>query len=158
MVQDNTLIELREISYKYPNGTVTLEKITFEIKRGESIAILGPNGADKTTLLTLIAGLIKPSSGKIRYYFSKTKEAPHDSKDVRKKIGVVFQDPDPALLSNTVYEEIAFGALHLKWDRKEIIHRVDNMISLMNLEKVKNQHPFHLSEGKKRKFCLQQFS
>jgi len=62
--------------------------------------------------------------------------------------------PRSALLSNTVYEEIAFGALHLKWDRKEIIHRVDNMISLMNLEKVKNQHPFHLSEGEKKKVLL----
>ena len=62
--------------------------------------------------------------------------------------------PRSALLSNTVYEEIAFGALHLKWDRKEIIHRVYNMISLINLEKVKNQHPFHLSEGEKKKVLL----
>ena len=154
MFQDNTLIELKEISYKYPNGTVALEDITFEIKRGESIAILGPNGAGKTTLLTLIAGLIKPSSGKIHYYLSETKEATHNSKDIRKKIGIVFQDPDPALLSNTVYEEIAFGPLHLKWDREEIFHRVDDMISLMNLEKVKNQHPFHLSEGEKKKVLL----
>ena len=153
-VLTDVLIELKDVSYKYPNGTTALDGVSMKIKQGDAIAILGPNGAGKTTLLTLIAGLIKPSSGSVEYHFHDSEHPIKKQNEIRKKIGIVFQDPDPALLSNSVYEEIAFGPLHLQWDKKEIIDRVDAMITLMNLEEVKNQHPFHLSEGEKKKVLL----
>ena len=150
----DTLIELENVSYKYPNGTVGIKNVSLKISRGESIAFLGPNGAGKTTLLTIIAGLIKPNRGKVSYYFSDDGKNVSNKQDIRKKIGIVFQDPDPALLSNTVFDEIAFGPLHLKWEKKKVIERVNEIISLMNLEKIKDKHPFHISEGEKKKVLL----
>jgi len=151
-------MELYDISYTYPDGTEALKNITAKIFSGESIAIAGPNGAGKSTLLLIMAGLLAPSSGEVKI-FGRIIDGKmiNDAKkmyEVRKRIGIVFQDPDVQLFSSTVHDDVAFGPIHLGMNMDEIESKVGDTLKFLGLEHVAEKHPYELSGGEKRKAAI----
>jgi len=112
MDSNNTLIDLKNISYQYPGGKKVLNRVDFTFTKGDRIGLVAPNGSGKTTLFHVIMGLLKPSSGTIEI-FGKERRKEKDFTDIRHRIGLLFQDADDQLFSPTVIEDVAFGPLNL---------------------------------------------
>lgn len=151
------MIRLEDVSFKYKNK-VALNKIDINIEEGESIAIIGPNGSGKSTLLKLLNGIIFASQGK--YFFDETdisEERIKDnkfSKSFHKKIGFVFQNSDTQLFCSTVFEEIAFGPIQMGLSNEDIEKRVNGCLRMLNIEKIKDEHPYNLSGGEKKRVAI----
>jgi len=150
------LFDLNEVSYEYPNGMKALEDINLRIYRGERVVILGPNGAGKTTLLKILDALVPPSSGRVKAFdmILDERSVKRDIYSFRRKVGFVFQDPDVMLFSPTVWDDIAFGLLHLGISDEEVKERVERVLDLFGIEKIKDKHPYNLSGGEKRKAAI----
>lgn len=151
------MIRLEDVSFKYKNK-MALNKIDINIEEGESIAIIGPNGSGKSTLLKLLNGIIFASQGK--YFFDETdinEERIKDnkfSKSFHKKIGFVFQNSDTQLFCSTVFEEIAFGPIQMGLSNEDIEMRVNGCLKMLNIEKIKDEHPYNLSGGEKKRVAI----
>jgi len=151
------MIRLEDVSFKYKNK-VALNKIDINIEEGESIAIIGPNGSGKSTLLKLLNGIIFSSQGK--YFFDETEISEEKIKDNKfskffhKKIGFVFQNSDTQLFCSTVFEEIAFGPIQMGLSNEDIEKRANGCLKMLNIEKVKDEHPYNLSGGEKKRVAI----
>ena len=153
----STLFELEDVSFRYPTGAEVLKNVNLVIYKGERVAILGPNGGGKTTLLELLDGLFAASQGTVRGMGMILNEATINSKEMyafRRKVGFVFQDTDIELFSPTVAEDIAFGPRHLGISEAEIEESVERSLNLLNIEQIKDKHPYNLSGGEKRKAAI----
>lgn len=157
----DAIFELENVSYSYTGKINALKDITLEIGQGEQVSIMGANGSGKSTLLAIINCLVYPTSGEYRAFGNLVNEDTFDSmKDndfrrfFRKKVGFVFQNSDIQLFSPTVFEEIAFGPLQLDMTREEVKSRVDEVISMMEIEKLRDRAPHTLSGGEKKKVCI----
>jgi len=151
----NTVFELENITHIYPDGTLALQDVSLKIYEKERVAILGPNGAGKSTLLMIMDGLIKPTKGTVRFLGEEVKF--NDDKflyEMRKKVGLVFQDSDAALFSSTIWEDVIFGPLHMRLSKEEVIKRGEDALQLLGIEHLKDKPPFQLSEGEKRKAVI----
>lgn len=147
------MIELKDISYKYPNGRKVFENLSFHIQKGERIGIIGPNGSGKTTLLHLIVGLIKPSGGEI-LMFGKLRKAEKDFHEVRKRVGLLFQDPEDQLFCPTVAEDVAFGPLNLRIPKDEVHRIVEQTLGELGLAGFEDRITYNLSGGEKKLVSL----
>jgi cobalt/nickel transport system ATP-binding protein len=151
------MIRLEGVSFKYKNK-LALDKIDINIEAGESIAIIGPNGSGKSTLLKLLNGIIFSSEGK--YLFDKTEINEGRLKDNKfskyfhKRIGFIFQNSDTQLFCSTVFEEIAFGPIQMGLSNEEIENRVNGCLRMLNIEKIKDEHPYNLSGGEKKRVAI----
>jgi cobalt/nickel transport system ATP-binding protein len=139
-------------SFKYPDGTVALSNINLEIKRGEFIGILGANGSGKTTLLKLMDGLLKDFDGKIFLDGIDIKRL--TPKEIYKKMGLIFQNPDDQLFANTVFEDVAFGPINMGFDEEEVILRVNNALKHVEMDGYAKKSIHHLSFGQKKRICI----
>jgi len=152
------VIELEDVSYTYPDGTDALSHISLRIEEGESAAIAGPNGAGKSTLLLIMAGLLAPSSGELRIFGRKisAKDISRAEKmsDIRKRMGIVFQDADTQLFSSTVHDDVAFGPMHLGISGEEVDDMVKSTLNFLGIEHLSERHPYELSGGEKRKAAI----
>ena len=153
MQQNNLLIKLEGVSYNYPGGPPVLNQLDFQFNRGDRIGLIAPNGSGKTTLLHLIMGLIKPSAGRIEIFGKRTRNE-KDFADVRRKIGLLFQDADDQLFSPTVLEDVAFGPLNLGKPKKEAIQIAQETLTFLGLDGFENRITFKLSGGEKRLVSL----
>lgn len=147
------MIELKDISFKYPNGRKVFENLNFHIHKGERIGIIGPNGSGKTTLLHLIVGLIKPSGGEI-LMFGKLRKVEKDFHDVRKRVGLLFQDPEDQLFCPTVAEDVAFGPLNLRIPKDEVHRIVKQTLGELGLAGFEDRITYNLSGGEKKLVSL----
>jgi len=148
------ILELKDVSYTYPDGTKALKKVSLKIKKGGKIAVLGPNGAGKSTLFLNLNGVFKPTSGKI---FFEGKEVSHNHsalKELRKKVGIVFQDPDTQLFSASVLQEVSFGPLNLKLPEDIVQKRVENALCSLDIFHLKDRPTHFLSYGQKKKVSI----
>ena len=151
------MIKLDNVCYAY-DGLVALRHVNLEINRGDTIVLQGSNGCGKSTLLKLLNGLIFAEEGE--YYFDGemiTQQVMKDSKfskNFHKRIGFVFQNPDVQLFCNNVYDEIAFGPLQMGLPEEEIKRRVSDLLTLLNIEHLKDRTPYHLSGGEKKRVAL----
>jgi len=143
------IIKLENISFSYPERGVIFEDLNFEINKGDRIGIKGANGSGKTTLLYIIVGLLKPQKGNV-IIFGKNMEKESDFYEVRKKIGFLFQDSDDQLFSPTVEEDIAFGPLNLRIERKKVEEIVERTIRELGIENLRKRITGTLSYGEKR--------
>ena len=116
------MIEIKNLHHRYPDGTRALKGIDLTISKGEFLLICGSNGSGKTTLIRLISGLFKPTSGSVR--INGLNEA-HSSKEVRRLIGMVFQDAECQIVGETVREDVSFGPENLGLPPDEITERVN---------------------------------
>ena len=152
------VIELEDVSYTYPDGTDALNRISIRIDEGESAAIAGPNGAGKSTLLLIMAGLVAPSSGEVRIFGRKIGKKDigraESMSDIRKRIGIVFQDADTQLFSATVYDDVAFGPMHLGIGEDEVDEMVKSTLKFLGITHLSERHPYDLSGGEKRKAAI----
>nr|WP_255705825.1 MULTISPECIES: ABC transporter ATP-binding protein [unclassified Ectothiorhodospira] len=120
---------------------------------GERLSLIGPNGAGKSTLLKIVVGLLRPDAGEVRI-LGALRKAEADFEDVRRRVGLVFQDADDQLFCPTVAEDIAFGPLNLGRGRDEALAIVDDVLARLDLMHLRNRITHHLSGGEKRLITL----
>jgi cobalt/nickel transport system ATP-binding protein len=151
------MIKLENISFTYKNK-LALDNVNVHIKEGESIAIIGPNGSGKSTFLKLLNAIIFPSHGK--YVFNDVEINENALKDTKylklfhKRIGFVFQNSDVQLFCSTVFEELAFGLMQMDLSDEEINKRVNDCLNLLNIDKLREEHPYNLSGGEKKRVAI----
>ena len=163
------MIELNDVHFSYPNtksvtnhenapclsdlGHEIIKGISLKIVPGEFVCLLGANGSGKTTLGKLINGLIAPSSGSVCVDgFSASHE--EEVYDVRRLVGMVFQDPTRQLVASTIEDELAFGPENLGIPAPEIRKRIDWALKILNLEKLRNSEPHYLSGGQTQRVAI----
>ncbi len=153
-------IELDNLTYVYMPGTPfeakAVEEISLKIDDGEFLGIIGHTGSGKTTLIGLMAGLLKPTSGRVLIDGQDIGAKGYDKKALRRYIGVVFQYPEHQLFEETVYKDIAFGPRKTGVLEEEIDARIKHAMELMELDydKIKDLSPFELSGGQKRRVAI----
>jgi energy-coupling factor transporter ATP-binding protein EcfA2 len=148
-------LEVRNLNYRYSDGTTALRDVTFSVAEGERVALIGPNGAGKSTLLLHLNGLlperISPEPA-VRVFDTPVME-PHLSA-IRAQVGLLFQDPDDQLFCPTVWEDVAFGPQQLGLRGAELTDRVSRALKQVGLGGFEERLPHHLSRGEKRRVCL----
>ena len=147
------LINLEGISFSYPGGPRVLSNLDFHFYKGDRIGLIAPNGSGKTTLLHLIMGLLKPSAGRVEI-FGKLVKDEKDFSDVRRRIGLLFQDADDQLFSPTVLEDVAFGPLNLGKSKTEAVEIARRTLNFLGLSGFDDRITFKLSGGEKRMVSL----
>jgi cobalt/nickel transport system ATP-binding protein len=151
------LFELRDLCFNY-DGIPALCGVSLDIAAGERVALLGANGSGKSTLLRLLDGLYSPAQGSIR--FEGAPLTPGRLQDdgfalpFRRRVALVFQNPDAQLFNPTVWDEVAFAPLQLQWPEEKVIERVDHTLELMRLSALRDRPPYRLSGGEKKRVAL----
>lgn len=144
-------VEVKNLQYKYPDGTVALRGVNLRVKKGEKVYLLGPNGSGKSTLLLHFNGILKPQRGKVMIL---GKEISEWGEEVKRIVGLVFQNPDDQLFMPTVYEDVAFGPVNLKLDASEVKKRVENALNTVGMGGFEERSPHHLSYGEKKRIAI----
>jgi len=147
------IIELNGVSFHYPGGPQVLRGLDFTLYPGERIGIMAPNGSGKTTFFHLIMGLVKPAEGRVTI-FGKVRREEHDFVEVRRRIGLLFQDADDQLFSPTVLEDVAFGPLNLGKTKTEAAATARRTLDFLGLNGFEDRITFKLSGGEKRLVSL----
>jgi cobalt/nickel transport system ATP-binding protein len=135
-----------------------LDQLSLSIQPGQRIALLGANGSGKSTLLRLLDGLAFPEKGNIAFcgelLTEERLEKPEFAYPFRRRVGLVFQNPDVQLFSPTVFDEVAFGPLQLQWPKEKVRAEVQVMLEMMKIQHLKDRSPHHLSTGEKKRVAL----
>jgi len=147
------IIELDRICFSYETGKPVLDNLTFDLPKGEKLDLIGYNGSGKTTLLHIIMGLLTPSSGAIRL-LGKPVETKMDFREVRRRIGFLFQNADDQLFSPTVLEDVAFGPLNHGTSPKKAREMAMETLEQLNLQGFENRITHKLSGGEKKLVSL----
>jgi len=155
----NSLIfELQNVSFSYLGKFPALSGVNINIQQGKKITVIGANGSGKSTLLHILDGLLFPDRGVMRAFGSDIKESAFNdadfSRNFRKKVGLVFQNPDVQLFCPTAKEDIIFGPLQLGMEKEEIENRLEELAGILNLKDLLDRPPHQLSIGEKRKVAL----
>ena len=154
MGENSVIIQLENIAFSYAGGKPVLDDLCFTLEEGAKLGLIGHNGSGKTTMLHIIMGLLKPSSGTIRA-FGKPIETKKDFLDVRRKIGFLFQDADDQLFCPTVLEDIAFGPLNLGKNPTDARKMAMETLERLNLKGFEERVTHKLSGGRKSLSRLQ---
>ena len=146
------VIDLRGVRHTYPDGHRALDGVDLHIHPGERVALLGPNGAGKTTLVLHLNGILTPTSGSVAV--SGLPVVREHLLDVRRRVGIVFQDPDDQLFMTTVAQDVAFGPRNLGLSADEVDARVEEALTDVGMLDVADRPPHHLSFGQKRRVAV----
>lgn len=152
-----SLFSLRDVTFRY-NDIPALDGISLEIAPGTRVALLGANGSGKTTLLRVLAGLYFPQRGEARFE-NKMLTDEQFAEDAfaftfRRRVALVFQNPDVQLFCPTVFDEVAFAPLQLGWTKEEILRGVSETLEKMRIAHLKDRAPHRLSGGEKKRVAL----
>jgi cobalt/nickel transport system ATP-binding protein len=149
--------EAEAVRFEY-GQVVALENLSLRVRAGERIALLGANGSGKSTLLRLLDGLRFACRGTLRFRGAALTEAAMEDDGFalgfRRRVGLVFQNPDIQLFNPTVFDEVAFGPLQLGWPREEILERVHGTLAWIGAEHLKDRAPYRLSGGEKKRVAI----
>jgi cobalt/nickel transport system ATP-binding protein len=146
------VLELRDVAYRYPDGTMALARASCRVESGERVALLGPTGAGKSTLLQLLNGLLRPAGGSVSVCGMPVDDA--TVTEVRRRVGLVFQNPDDQLFLPTLLEDVAFGPLNAGATRAEAAARAHAMLESLGLAGAHDRAAHHLSGGERRLAAL----
>lgn len=146
------ILEVRDLHYAYNDEKHALNGVSLQIREGEKIAVLGANGAGKSTFFLSLNGVLRPHRGEIFYRgeLITKKKLNH----LRKNVGIVFQDADNQIIASTVMGEVSFGPMNLKLPREEVLRRVDKALSYMNITEFRDRPPHYLSGGEKKRVSI----
>ncbi len=150
----NSIINLHNVSFRYPSGVLALDSVNLDLPEGKKIALLGANGAGKSTLMLMLNGVLKPTNGHLVYKEKKYEYSKRDLRQLRKKVGYLFQDSDNQLIAPSVYEEISFGLNNISKNKVWIRQKADEAIKSFNINELINRPPHELSAGQKKIICL----
>lgn len=150
-VKDEVILQIRDLSFSYPSGQHALDGVSFELNPGEKVALVGHNGSGKSTLMLNIIGILK-GEGQIRVGELDLSE--ENLPVIRSCVGLVFQNPDDQLFSPTVFEDVAFGPLHMGISEEETKQRVENALAAVGMEKFDKRLSYHLSTGEKKRVAI----
>jgi cobalt/nickel transport system ATP-binding protein len=145
-------LSVRDLRFSYPDGKEVLTGVDLDMEPGERVALLGPNGAGKTTFLLHLIGILEPSGGRISV--AGLTLAPDNVQEIRRRVGLVFQDPDDQLFMPTVYEDVAFGPANFGVSGPELEQRVGDALKSVGMEGAGPRAPHHLSGGERRRVAL----
>ncbi len=152
MEQNNFALEVKNLSYAYPDGHQALREVSLALCPGEKVALVGPNGAGKSTLLAHLNGILDKQTGLIRI---GGLELNHQTvARVRAMVGLVFQSPDDQLFSPTVFDDVAFGPIYQGLPADEVRARVDEALRMVHMEDYIRRVSYHLSVGEKKRIAI----
>ena len=143
-----TVLSVKNLSYSYNEDKKALNGISLDIHRGERLAVIGSNGAGKSTFFLNLNGVLTPDKGEI-FFEGK----PIDKKNIielRKNVGIVFQNADNQIIASTVLAEVSFGPMNMKLPRDEVMARCEEAMKYMNITHLKDRPPHYLSGGEKK--------
>lgn len=140
-------IEIKDFTYKYPDGTAALSNITLSIEQGQKVVLIGPNGAGKSTLMLAMAGFAK-GRGEITVKGLKVEK--QNLRKIRTIIGCCFENPDDQLFMPTLFDDVAFGPLNMGFNAEQVKARVAQSLRIVGIETMAEKAPHHLSAGQKR--------
>ncbi|MEG1716313.1 MAG: ABC transporter ATP-binding protein [Lachnospiraceae bacterium] len=153
-MKEKILLEIKNLTFRYEDGTKALSQVNLNIKEGEKIAILGANGSGKSTLFLCLVGLLKPQEGEILFQGAPVDYSRKGLRDLRKCIGIVFQEPDNQLFSASVYQEISFGPMNLGWEEEKVKLEVDRVIQELEITSFQDKPTHFLSGGEKKQVSI----
>jgi cobalt/nickel transport system ATP-binding protein len=145
-------LDVHGLAYAYPDGHQALFGVDLRIGRGERVALLGPNGAGKTTLVLHLNGILTAGAGQVQV--GGLPVAPANLREIRRRVGIVFQDPDDQLFMPTVREDVAFGPRNLGLGPAEVQARVERALAEVGLAELADRPPYHLSFGQRRRAAV----
>ena len=145
------IIDIQNLSYDYPDGTKALDGLNFSMEQGEKVAVLGANGAGKSTFMLHLNGILE-GEGIIEICGLELNKK--NLRSIRQKVGLVFQNPDDQLFCPTVFDDVAFGPQNMNLSKDEVSKRVERALMEVGLSGFEKRSPFHLSIGQKKRISL----
>lgn len=146
------MIEVRDLAHRYPDGTLALDGVDLFVAEGERVAVLGPNGAGKTTLALHLNGILTPERGHV--VVDGLTVGPATLREVRRRVGMVFQDPDDQLFLPRVRDDVAFGPRNLRWSEERIDAAAADALERVGMTDAAERAPHHLSFGQRRRAAI----
>lgn len=146
------IVQVKNLTYEYQTGTHALNHINITVREGERIAVMGSNGAGKSTFFLNLNGVLQPDEGEICYRGRKIGKK--ELNQLRKNVGFVFQDADSQMIASDVQGEVSFGPMNLKLPREEVKKRVEEALEYMNITEYRNRPPHYLSGGEKKRVSI----
>ncbi len=146
------MIQADRVSMSYPDGTKALRGLSFSVQKGESVALIGANGAGKSSLLLAMVGVLPVTEGSL--VLGGIRVEKKQLKALRERVSLLFQNPDDQLFMPTVFEDVAFGPRQMGLPEAEVQRRVGETLSLLGAEKFADKAPYRLSGGEKRTAAL----
>lgn len=147
-----TRLSLAKVSHTYLDGTESLSGVDLAVRRGEFAGVLGYNGSGKTTLLKIMDGLIRDFQGTVSLDGKEIRSL--TSRQIYRKMGIVFQNPDDQLFASTVFEDVSFGPVNMGFKEKEVQRRVTRALQDVGMEGFAKKSIHHLSFGEKKRICI----
>ena len=154
MTAMTNIIEIRDLSFSYGDGTLALKDINISLEEGSKVALVGPNGAGKSTLMLMINGILRPSSGEVLFAGQPLQYDAASLRAVRRAVGMVFQNSDDQLFAPTVYQDIAFGPTNLGYPSEKVKRYVGFALQYVGLSGYERRPPHHLSGGEKKRVAI----
>ncbi len=154
VIMNDNVLTFEDVRFSYPGRPASLKGLSFSIKRGKKVAVVGPNGAGKTTLLLMCNGTLVPESGRILVNGEEISYDRVSLRDVRTRVGLVFQNSDSQIFAPSVYADVAFGPMNLHLSEQEIHERVSDSLFAVGLVDYDKRPPHHLSGGEKKRVAI----
>lgn len=154
MDMTTSVLKVEDADYSYEESRYALHHINMEINKGEKIAIIGSNGAGKSTFFLALNGVVKLAKGSLYFHGEKINYSRNSLLKLRKSVGIVFQNPDDQIIASTVEGEISFGLFNIGMDKEEVRKKVDDIMQEMNLTEYSKRPPHFLSGGEKKRITI----
>ncbi len=148
------ILEAHHLEFSYLDGTKAIKDLTLKIEKGKKIALVGNNGAGKTTLFLHFNGVHRPNKGEIRFRGEVLHYGAKQLKELRKSVGIVFQDPDHQLFSASVYQDVSFGPINLGWPEDKVREKIEAAMKKTGIWDIKDKPTHFLSHGQKKRVAI----
>jgi cobalt/nickel transport system ATP-binding protein len=149
-----SILETRNVSYSYRDGIEALKEVSISLEKGRKFALVGPNGAGKSTLMLMFNGTLRPTSGEVLFHGRPLKYDSASLHEIRRKVGMVFQNSDDQIFAPTVYQDVAFGPTNLGYPKDKVERYVGYSLAYVGLMGYERRPPHHLSGGEKKRVAL----
>ncbi len=148
------MITIESLEFKYEDGTKALKDINMDLSKGNTIGVIGANGSGKSTLLLNIIGILKPSKGRIKYKDLPLEYSKKFLREYRKKVNIVFQDPDKQLFYSNVYDDLAFSLRNLNYNEEQIAIKIEKALKIVDGYELMDRPTHFLSYGQKKRIAI----